>query len=171
MKTELSLYEVSSHVEQLLSREDAIDPETGEISDDLVEALDAIQEKGASVCAYILNQQSVLSAIEVHQMRVLDRQLAILKKINGLKKYLESSMKRSGISEIKANDGTFRAQLYIERDSSVEILDEKQIPEEFMKSAKPPPPRPSKSDISKAIKEGRDVPGARIVKKDRLTIE
>lgn len=166
----LSLYSLSSQVEQILSSPDAIDPETGELSSALVEALALTKDKGVSVCAYILNQDAVVSAIEAHEAQVAARKAVIVNKQIKLREYLATSMKRAGISEITAHDGTFGAKLHVDRDASVEIFDEKQIPAKFMKTPKTPDPEPSKTDISKAIKSGEEVPGARIVKRDRLEL-
>lgn len=166
----LSLYTLSSQVEQLLSSPDAIDPETGELSEALVDALAMTKDKGVSVCAYILNQDAVVAAIEAHEAQVAAKKAAIVSKQIKLREYLATSMKRAGITEIKANDGTFSAKLHIERDAAVEIFDEAQIPAEFMKTPPTPKAKPSKTDISKAIKAGREVPGAKIVKRDRLEL-
>src|ERR1700756_2798227 len=170
MSNQLSLYTLSSQVEQILSSPDAIDPETGELSAALVDALAMTKDKGVSVCAYILNQDAVVAAIEAHETQVAARKAAIVSKQIKLREYLATSMKRAGISEITATDGTFSAKLHIERDASVEIFDEAQIPAKFMKAPKPPAPKPSKTDISKAIKAGGEVPGARIIKRDRLEL-
>jgi Gp157 protein len=166
----LSLYTLSTQVEQLLNSDEAFDPETGELSPALVDALAVTKDKGASVCAYILNQDSVLAAIEKHEAQVAARKAAIVNKQVRLREYLAVSMKRTGITEIVAHDGTFSAKLHIERDSAVEIFDEAQIPAKFLKAPKPPAPKPSKADIGKAIKAGESVPGAKIVKRDRLEL-
>ncbi|NOV28049.1 hypothetical protein E5S69_31680 [Cupriavidus necator] len=168
--TALSLYSLSDEVERLLSSEDAFDAETGELSPDLVAALDATKDKAANVCAYILNRDAEIVAIEAHEAKIAAHKAVIVRKQERLREYLAMNMKRTGITEISANDGTFKAKLYIERDASVEIYDEKQIPAQFMTTPKPPEPKPSKAEIGKALKAGTDVPGARIVKRDRLTI-
>lgn len=168
--SEISLYSLSMQVETLLNSEDAFDPETGELSEALIEALALTKDKGASVCAYILNQDAVIAAIEAHEAKVAKRKEAIVKKQMRLREYLAESMKRTGITEIKAADGTFSAKLLIDRDSAVEIFDEKQIPFKYMSTPKTPEPKPSKSEIAKAIKAGAEVPGARIVKRDRLEL-
>ena len=170
MTQSLSLYTLSSQVEQLLNSPDAIDPETGELSAALVDALAMTKDKGVSVCAYILNQELTVKAMSEHIARINERAAAIERKTEKLREYLATSMKRAGISEITAHDGTFGAKLYVERDSAVEIFDEAQIPAEFMKAPPTPKAKPSKTDISKAIKAGREVPGAKIVKRDRLEL-
>lgn len=168
--TNLSLYTLSSQVEQILNDPGAIDQETGELSAELAEALAMTKDKGVNVCAYILNQDATLEAIEAHEVQVAARKASIVAKQVKLRAYLADSMKRAGITEIKAHDGTFSAKLHIDRDSAVEIFDEKQIPAEFMKTPKPPEPKPSRDEIGKAIKEGKNVPGAKLVKRDRLEI-
>lgn len=169
--TALSLYTLSDQVERLLSSDEAFDPETGELSPALVEALDATKDKAVSVAAFILNRDAEIVAIEEHINKVESRRAHLVTRQEKLREYLAANMKRTGITEIAANDGTFRAKLYVERDASVEVFDEKQIPAQFMTKPKPPEPKPSKAEIGKAIKAGTEVPGARIVKKDRLEIK
>lgn len=167
---DISLYKLSTQVEDLLNREDAFDPETGELSPSLVEALEMTKDKSVSVVAFILNQDAMVKAIEAHEAQVAARKAAIVKKQQRLRDYLAANMKRIGVTEISANDGTFSAKLFVDRDSAVEIFDETQIPFQYMNSPKPPAPKPSKTEIAKAIKAGKEIPGARIVKRDRLEI-
>jgi ribosomal protein S15P/S13E len=165
-----SLYALSSEVERLLNGDDAFDPETGELSPALVDALGATKEKGVSVAAYVLNLDSEIVAIQDHMTRVARRLDQIENRRANLHAYLRDNMKRTGITEIKAHDASFVAKLYIDRDKSVEIFDEKQIPAKFMRLPDPPVAKPNKTEIGKAIKAGEDVPGAVIRKKDRLVI-
>lgn len=167
----LSLYSLSDEVERLLSSDDAYDPETGELSADLVGALSAMKDKGANVAAYILNRDAEIQAIEQHEAKIAAHKAVLVRKQEKLREYLAFNMKRTKTTEIAANDGTFKVRLLLERDSSVEIYDEKQIPASFMTTPKPPEPKPSKAEIAKAIKAGTEVPGARIVKRDRLEIK
>lgn len=166
----LSLYTLSSEVERLLNSDDAFDPETGELSPALVDALGATKEKGVSVAAYVLNLDSEIVAIQDHMTRVARRLDQIENRRANLHAYLRDNMKRTGITEIKAHDSSFIAKLYIDRDKSVEIFDERQIPAKFMKKPEPPAAKPAKADIKKALEAGEDVPGAVIRKKDRLEI-
>lgn len=168
--TSLSLYTLSDEVERLLSSEDAFDAETGELSPALVEALGDAKDKMVSVSAYILNMGAQLDAMSDHMKRIKARHDALAGRQEKLREYLVFNMKRTGVKEIAANDGTFSAKLLIERDASVEIFDEKQIPAAYMSKPVAPAPAPMKKDIAKAIKEGKDVPGAKITKKDRLEL-
>jgi len=69
---------------------------------------------------------------------------------------------------VKHELGLFSAKLYLERDESVEIDADAKFPPELCND--PKPPTPSKTKIKAAIKAGEAVAGARIVRKDRLTI-
>ena len=64
--------------------------------------------------------------------------------------------------------GLFGAKLYPERDESVEIDADAEFPPELCND--PKPPTPSKTKIKAAIKRGEAIAGARIVRKDRLSI-
>lgn len=80
--------------------------------------------------------------------------------------YLAENMKASGISEIKGEG--FAVKLYPDRDESVEIEEGATFPADLC--AEPKPPAPSKTKIKAAILAGQPVAGARIVRRDRLTI-
>lgn len=167
--TALSLYTLSNEVERLLSGDDAYDAETGELSPALLEALEATKDKGANVAAYILNMGAQLDAMAEHMRRIKDRHDALATRQEKLREYLQANMKRTGITEIAANDGTFRVKLQIERDASVEVFEEGLLPPDFLREV-PAKYAPDKKLIGAALKDGHDVPGARIVKRDRLTI-
>lgn len=167
--TALSLYTLSDEVERLLSADDAYDTETGELSPALVDALGAMKDKGANVVAYILNRDAEIQAIEQHEAKIAAHKAGIVRKQEKLREYLAFNMKRTGITEISANDGTFKAKLYVERDTSVEVFEEGLLPTDYLREI-PAKYAPDKKLIGQALKDGHDVPGARIVKKDRLEI-
>ena len=77
-------------------------------------------------------------------------------------------MKATGILEVKHELGLFAAKLHPERDESVEIDADAEFPPELCND--PKPPTPSRTKIKAAIKAGEAVAGARIVRKDRLSI-
>ena len=85
-----------------------------------------------------------------------------------LKDYLQACMTMTGVQKITSDDGLLSATLYPERDESVEIDEDAVFPPELCND--PEPPAPSKTKIKNAILAGQPVAGARIVRKDRLTI-
>jgi len=78
-------------------------------------------------------------------------------------------MQVSGTKKVESSDKTFKAVLHVERDESVEIFDDKQIPSEYMREI-PAKYLPDKDLIKKAIKDGYEVTGAKLLIKDRLTL-
>ena len=89
-------------------------------------------------------------------------------RLDRFKTYLADCMKATGTTEVKHELGLFSAKLHIGRDESIEIDEGATFPPELCNA--PKPPAPSKTAIKAAIKAGEAVAGARIVRKDRLTI-
>lgn len=163
----ISLYGAADQLAPLL---DQIDDD-GVMSDELGAALAQFEGKGISVTAYILNCEAYAKAIKDASKAMAARATPLENRANRLRQYLADSMKRTGVNEIKSPE--FTANLYLERDSSVEIFDEKQLPQDYLRYPEPKPPVavPDKKLIAMAINDGFEVPGARIVKNDRLTIK
>jgi predicted nucleic acid-binding protein len=136
-------------------------------------AYDAAQitlaDKQFAVVAYIKNSELTEGMLDVAIKELTAKKKAIAARNASLKAYLAANMKEHGITSIKANDGTFQATLYTDRDESVVILDGATFPPELCNA--PKPPEPSKTLIKAAINAGQAVAGAVIVRNDRLTIK
>ena len=158
---------------ELARLESHIDHETGEIdiaSYDLAQI--ALADKQMAVVAYIKNSELTEGMLDAAIKDLTAKKKAIAARNASLKVYLAANMKEHGITSIKANDGTFEAKLYIDRDESVVIqsgLDGYAFPPELCNP--PKPPEPSKTLIKAAINAGQAVAGAMIVRNDRLTIK
>lgn len=158
---------------ELARLESHIDHETGEI--DML-AYDAAQitlaDKQMAVVAYIKNNDSTIDQLSAVIKELTAKKKTLESRKASLGIYLSANMKEHGITSIKANDGTFEAKLYIDRDESVVILDGLDgysFPPELCNA--PKPPEPSKTLIKAAINAGQAVAGAMIVRNDRLTIK
>lgn len=163
----LTLYEIASDFAAIL--DNAFDPETGEALPVFEEKRALFASKSSAVGAYILNSEATLETMAAHIKAVQARVKTQQAKIEWLRGYLASNMSLAGITEIKANDGTFSVKLYPERDESVEIEEGAIFSPELCND--PKPPTPSKSKIKEAILAGEPVSGASIVRKDRLVIK
>ena len=86
-----------------------------------------------------------------------------------LKDYLQGAMLITGTTSIKSDDGLLQAKFESERDESVEIDEGVVFPASLCND--PKPPTPSKTLIKAAILAGEAVAGARIVRRDRVTIK
>lgn len=161
----ISLYQAADELAPLL---DQIDDD-GCISEELNQALSVFEGKGVSVAAYILNCEAQAQMISDAADRMKERAKPFLNRSARLRQYLSDNMKRTGMTSITSPE--FHVKLEIDRDESIEVFEPKLIPSEFMRTPKPADPAPDKSAIKKAIKDGKEVQGARIVAKDRLTIK
>ncbi len=163
----LTLFEAANELAPLL---DQID-EDGVISPELEAALSKFENKGQAVVAYILNMEANAEMILSASKAMAARAGPLQKRADSLRAYLMVNMKITGMTHIKALDGSFEAKLQLERDASVDVFDIDQVPRDYFID----PPKPalvvSKTLIRKAMEDGFEVPGARIVKKDRLTIK
>lgn len=163
----ITLYQAAADVRELL---DQIDPETGEVPEGFEQARALVATKAKACAAYILDNDAQADMVEAHAKSLLDRVKAARKRSQWLRQYLQSHMAACGIQSIKSDDGTFTAVLQIGRDESVEVFDAAMLPADYMREI-PAKQEPDKLLIKKALKDGHDVPGAKLVHKDRLTIK
>lgn len=161
----ITLYQAADQLKSVL---DLID-EDGVIPPETEQALAQFEGKSLAVTAYILNCDAEAKMIKDAAEKMLQRAKHAENKAERLRQYLAFNMKQSGMTEISCPE--FSAKLQPDRDESIEIWDAKQIPADYMRQPKIPEPAPDKTLIKKAIKDGFEVAGARIVKKDRLTIK
>ncbi|ENS5964828.1 TPA: siphovirus Gp157 family protein, partial [Neisseria gonorrhoeae] len=141
------------------------DSET-EREDTLEAVIGQFEVKAQSVIAYIKNQEITEKMLEGHIGRMTGKLKAAKARNQSLKDYLARNMQAAGITEIKADDGTFKASF--RKSEAVVILDEAQIPAEFMREAVKT--EPDKTAIRKAIESGRQVAGAKIEGRKNLQI-
>ena len=163
----MNLYEISSeYVNAFLSLADSELPD--EVINDTLEGLEGeFIDKGKAVIAFILNLEAEAEAMRSAEKRIADRRKIAQNKVERLKDYLRSNMEMTGIKEIKADDFSFKATFYPNRDESVVIDNEEIIPAMFFRVKK----EADKTAIKSSIKNGVDVPGAHIEKKSRLEIK
>lgn len=164
---QVTLYQAAATVRELL---DQIDPETGELPEGFEQARALVASKAQAVAAFILENEAHAAMVESHAKALLDRVKTARKRSEWLKEYLRSHMDACGILAIQSDDGTFTCKLEKERDESVEIFDAAQLPQDYLREI-PAKYEPDKALIKRAIKDKFDVPGARLVKKDRLTLK
>jgi len=161
-----SLYALTNEFRQSI---DEMFDEDGVMTPRFEELHDQISDKLSQVAAYILNTELEVEQANAVLKRVTALRDAHKKKSERLKKYLTEQMRAVGRTEFLADDGSFKVKLYLNRDSSVVIEDEATFPPEFYDE--PKPPEVSKSKVKQALMDGKEIEGAHIVTKDRLTIK
>lgn len=163
----ITLHQATEQVRALL---DQIDPDTGELPEGFEDARALVTHKAVAVTAYILESERGIESIKAYIKDMTARVKAEEKRQDWLRRYLQEHMAAAGITEISDDRGIFKASLAVGRDESVEVFDEGQLPQDYLREI-PAKYEPDKTLIKKAIKDGFDVPGAKLVKKDRLTIK
>jgi len=126
-----------------------------------------IAVKGQNIAAFVLNLEAESEAIEGAAKKLKARADSINRKAEGLRGYLFANMKILGISEIKANDGTFKAKI-VKNPPAVEIMG--QIPAEYERVI-PEKREPDRNKIKDDLKAGVIIEGAHLVQGERLKIE
>lgn len=161
----ITLFNAAHTVREAVNR---VDPETGEIVESYTESRELFENKAIACVAYAKEEAATLAGAKAMLKDMAARVEAREKRLERFEAYIAECMKATGITEVKHELGLFSARLYLERDESVEIDDGAEFPPALCND--PKPPTPSKAKIKAAIKAGEAVAGARIVRKDRLSI-
>lgn len=163
----ITLHQATETVRTML---DQIDPETGEMPEGFEDARALVNNKAVAVTAYILEADRSIESVKQYIKDLQAKVKSAEKRQDWLRRYLQEHMSAAGITDISDERGVFKASLSVGRDESVEIFDDAQIPQDYLREI-PVKYEADKTLIKKAIKDGFEVPGARLVKKDRLTIK
>lgn len=163
----MNLYQLTTEFRSML--DSAFDPETGEALPVFEELRGQLMQKATNVAAYVLTCEADAAQAKAAVDRIKALQASYERRADHLRTYLAENMKAAGITEIKADDRSFVVKLYPDRDESVELEEGVTFPPELCND--PKPPAPSKTKIKAAILAGEPVAGARIVRRDRLTIK
>jgi len=163
--TNITLFDAAQAVREAINQ---IDPDSGEIIETYAESRELFQNKAIACVAYAKEEAATLASAKAMLKDMAAKVEAREKRLERFEAYLADCMKATGITEVKHELGLFAAKLYPERDESVELDPDAEFPASLCND--PKPPTPSKTKIKAAIKAGEAVAGARIVRKDRLTI-
>jgi hypothetical protein len=163
----ITLHSATEQVRELL---DQIDAETGELPEGFEDARALVTSKAVAVTAYILEADRHIESIKAYIKDMTSKIKTAEKRQDWLRRYLSEHMAAAGITEIKDERGVFSASLSVGRDESVDVFDEAQLPQDYLREI-PAKYEADKTLIKKALKDGFEVPGARLVKKDRLSIK
>jgi len=161
----LTLFDAAQAVREAV---DQIDAETGELLETYTASRELFQNKAVACVAYAKEEAATISSAKAMVKEMLAKIDAREKRLERFEAYLADCMKATGIHEVKHELGLFAARLYPERDESVEIDPDAEFPPDLCND--PKPPTPSRTKIKAAIKAGQPIAGARIVRKDRLSI-
>lgn len=168
----MKLYELvqeEQHLNELFLA--VIDEETGEIKDSQVldeletELKNALTTKSAGIIKVIRQQEADIEMVDAEIERLKAVKERMKKGIEGFKHYIKYNMAQMDIKKIETPLGN----LSLRQTTATDVYDESVLPKEFLKEKITY--TPSKTDIKKALQNGEEVPGARLVVNTNLNIK
>lgn len=162
----MKLYEISEQYQNaLIELEDSGLPE--EVISDTLEALAGdLEVKAKNVAAFIKNREAEIEAVKAASKKLQDRAKAEQARLDKMIDYLKYNMEASGITEIRSPELILKIK---KNPPSVVIDNQEALSKEYM--VEKITYAPDKKAIKKAIEDGLDISGARIVHGTRLSIE
>lgn len=153
----MSLYTINKAIEDL------IDMETGEIKDiDAMEQLQmAREEKVHNICAYIINLDAEAKSYGERAAQFDSRRKAAENKAENLRKYLQNQLAGQ-----KWKDEDFTVSFRTTK--ATDIFDEDAVPIDY-KIAQAP--KLDRAGILRTLKMGKEIPGARLVERESMTVK
>lgn len=166
----MRLYELAAEYQQLQAKLLDMDIDEQAIADTLEGAAGDFEQKALAVAAVIRNLQADAEAVKAFAKRKLEQANALHDRADKLREYLAHHMRETKILGVVDKAQGLQVRLQVARDKAVELDDNalELLPLRFLTPARP---TISKRLISEALEAGETVPGARLVKRDRLTIE
>lgn len=161
----ITLFDAAQQVRDSLGK---IDPDTGELLDFDTQSSALFEQKAIGCVAYAKEEAATIASAKAMLKEMADKIASREKRLERFEAYMADCMRVTGITEVRHETGLWGAKLHLDRDESVELEEGATFPPELCND--PKPPAPSKSKIKAALKAGEPVAGARLVRKDRLTI-
>jgi uncharacterized secreted protein with C-terminal beta-propeller domain len=157
----MKLYEISTQYKDIQALLEGDDSESMQeaVSETMALIEADFEDKAKSVACLILNTEGDLAAIDAEIVRLQQMKKVRQNRIESIRDYLKHNMQATGISKISCP--LFSITLR-EPSDQVLITDEAAIPDEYVRVKTQV--SPDKPAIAKALKEGKEIPGASLVK-------
>lgn len=126
-----------------------------------------LEVKAQNVVAFSRHLEKLAENMKDAEAEIAKRRKVVEAKAARLKAYVLDCMQQNSIQKI---DCPWFSLSIAKNPPAVEIEDERQIPQDYFVSPPPPPPQIDKKLIAQALKDGFDVPGARLRQGVRLAI-
>ena len=165
----MNLYEIAEQHKQDLEALANLDLPAEVVADTLEGLGGELQTKAQNVALFIKNLDAYEIAIQYEIDRLTAKREKLDARVEHLCQYLKTCVEHAGVTKIE----TPLVNLTIKPNPpSVEVFQEALLPQKYYYQPPAPGPRPDKNAIKAAIKEGKDVPGARLeTGKTRLEIK
>lgn len=160
---DFKLYEIGEKYRQALENIQ-VDPDTGVVTglEEVRELSGAFDTKAEAIACYIKELSAVSASIKAEMDQLKRRKETVEKTADRLRGYLSGWMGAMEKDRLK----TAKVSISFRKTSACQILDVELIPPGFCSVEI----KPQKSAITKAIRSGESVPGARLVESQTLLI-
>lgn len=149
------LYEISEQFTELAKLADSDDENMKEAVATTLECIEGdFKDKAQALVTVVHNMDSDVDALDAEIKRLQARKKSIQNRQDSMREYLRDNMERTGIKKISCP--LFTINCVAGREIAV-INDESVIPDEYM--AVKTEIRPDKAEITKALKDGAEIPG------------
>jgi hypothetical protein len=165
----IALYKIADDYKTALAFLDDVEtePDAEALTQLLSEVTDRFEDKAANVVAYMRNVEAEAEAFKAEAARLAARQKALEKRAENLREYLSVEMRRCNLTECTAG---FSSLKFVKNPWTVELDAGIELPDDYMRFKPVPAPEPDKTKIAEALKAGVEIPGARLIQKERLKI-
>ena len=161
----MTLYEIDAEIMEII--ENAVDPETGEIIDELAMAglgnlNEAREKKIENMLLMVKNLESDAEQLKAEKLAFDQRQRVALNKAEWLKKCVQNSLAGAKFT-------TPRVAVSYRKSTAVEFTgDVRKLPEECIKRKEP---EVDKTALGNLLRGGTKIPGARLVERQNMQIK
>ena len=121
----LSLYDIVGAFPKLIDQEEMSEEDKKEVEKELIELL---QRKSQNLIGYTRNIELTIEAMKSEEKQISEQRKAMENKLEKFKEYVKECMEQNGFTKIETTLGTLSIA---KNPISVEIYDEKQIPDEY----------------------------------------
>ena len=163
----LTLYVLAEEYRLASEKLSNLDLDEQTITDTLDGLSFELETKAQNTVMYARDLQATATAIKDAEEQMAKRRKAIENRAKHLLDYVQGCMETAEVQKIECP--YFRLAIQA-KPPSVDVYEPGLIPGQYMRTPEAPPPAPDKPAIAKAIKEGHEVPGARLVHGTRLAI-
>lgn len=163
-----TLYELDKAIEQVIEHGFSWDDETGEVlfdESDLESLQVALSDKLEACGIWIKDKKALADAIKAEEKALSDRRKSIEKRIERMDVYVLRCLLKTPKQSVE----TPMVSLKTRKSTRTIIDDEAEIPEEFTEQVVTV--KVNKADIGKALKAGKEVPGAHLETSQNLQVK
>jgi hypothetical protein len=165
--TGITLYQIASEHRQMVETLMDIQADPQTIEDTISAESYPLELKAQNTAYAIKTLDANADAIEAAAKEMLDRAKALRNRAKHVKDYLLRCMDLAGVKKIECPHFALSLR---DNPAAVEVFDEKQVPQDYMREI-PARFEVDKALIKQAIKDGYEVPGAKLTQGKRLEIK